>query len=133
MPELNLQVLKSIPDDELPMLHFTLGQWIRNNFGLSHGENQKLLYSCAENSDTEHIYPEIGMAFIHPDDASMIIIQALWKRLQGSKLKKYDLPPLVVPVCKLVPTHQALATRDGNSASGTGGAKFNDLFGLTLL
>jgi hypothetical protein len=88
MPEVNLQVLKSIPEDELPMLHFTLGQWIRNNFGLADGENQKLLYSCAENSDTEYIYPDIGMAFIHPDDASMIIIQALWTRLQGSKLKK---------------------------------------------
>jgi hypothetical protein len=44
-----------------------------------------------------------------------------------------DLPPLVVPVSKLVPTHQALATRGGNTASGTGGAKFNELCGLTLL
>jgi len=88
MPEVNLRVLKSIPEDELSMLHFTLGKWIRNNLGLSDGENQKLLYSCAENSDTEYIYPDIGMAFIHPDDASMIIIQALWKRLQSSKLKK---------------------------------------------
>jgi len=76
MPEVNLQVLKITPENELPMLHFTLGQWIRNNFGLADGENQKLLYSCAENSDTEYIYPDIGMAFIHPDDASMIIIQA---------------------------------------------------------
>jgi hypothetical protein len=88
MPEVNLQVLKITPEEELPMLHFTHGQWIRNNFGLSDGENQKLLYSCAENSDIGYIYPDIDMAFIHPDDASMRIIQALCKRLRSSKLKK---------------------------------------------
>jgi hypothetical protein len=88
MTEKNKEILMNTPESQLTMLHFTLGQWIRNNFGLTDGENQKLLYSCAENSDTEYIYPEIGMAFIHPDDASMIIIQALWKRLQSSKLKK---------------------------------------------
>jgi hypothetical protein len=81
MPYVNLQVLKNTPENQLTMLHFTLGEWIRNNFGLSDGENQKLLYSCAENSDTKYIYPEIGMAFMHADDAAMIIIQALWEKL----------------------------------------------------
>ena len=81
MMEPNLNVLKSTPRDKLDILHLTLGVWIRDNFGLGTGENEKLLYSCAENSDTDYVYPDIGMAFMHPDDASMIIIQALWERL----------------------------------------------------
>jgi hypothetical protein len=81
MPDVNLEVLKNTPENELTMLHFTLGQWIRNNFGLADGENQKLLYSCAENSDSEYVYPDIGMAFMHADDAAMIINQALWEKL----------------------------------------------------
>ena len=51
--------------------------------GLGTGENEKLLYSCAEDSDTDYVYPDIGMAFMDPDDASMIIIQALWEKLNS--------------------------------------------------
>lgn len=48
--------------------HFSLGMYIRNQFGLWAG-NYDLLKSC-------------GSEDMHPDDASMIIIQELWKRLQ---------------------------------------------------
>ena len=85
MPKENKRILKNTPRDKLDILHLTLGVWIRDNFGLGTGENEKLLYSCAENSDTEYVYPDIGMAFMHPDEASIIIIQALWERLNEHK------------------------------------------------
>ena len=56
--------------DDLVLLHMSLGVWIRNNFGLWLG-NKELLKSC-------------GAEDIHPDKASRIIIEALYR-----KLKKY--------------------------------------------
>ena len=50
MSEPNKNVLKNTPRDKLEILHLTLGVWIRDYFGLGTGENEKLLYSCAENS-----------------------------------------------------------------------------------
>lgn len=58
--------LRSMKRDELFELHFTLGQWIRNSFGLWRG-NEELL----EDAGT-----------FHPDDASMVIIEKLWESLQ---------------------------------------------------
>lgn len=57
--------------EDLSDLHFSLGMAIRNAFGL-HKSGSKLLASCNNNE----IYNSV-----HPDDASGVIIQALWTKL----------------------------------------------------
>ena len=59
-------IVASMQEDELIDLHFSLGTDIRNSFGL-HDKNSPLLKS-------------LGL-FVHPDDVSMVIINALWKKL----------------------------------------------------
>jgi len=54
------------PKDDLFALHFGLGLEIRNAFGL-HGRNPMLLESCGCSD---------------PDDASMVIIEGLWRVLR---------------------------------------------------
>lgn len=56
-------------DDDLVMMHFGLGQWIRNRFGLAAG-NKALLNSCGAGKE------------IQPDDASAIIIEQARERLK---------------------------------------------------
>ncbi|NOS75001.1 MAG: hypothetical protein HOP36_10815 [Methyloglobulus sp.] len=56
-------------ESELIDLHFGLGLAVRNAFGL-HDRGSTLRLSCG----TEH-----------PDDASQIIIQALWEKVKESK------------------------------------------------
>ena len=53
--------------DDAVDLHFSLGTDIRNSFSL-HDKNSPLLKS-------------LGL-FVHPDDASMLVINALWKKLR---------------------------------------------------
>ena len=55
-----------MPKDKLFDLHFGLGLAIRNAFRL-HEPGSKLLASCGTS---------------HPDDASWVIISALWRTLQ---------------------------------------------------
>ena len=55
-------------EEDLFNLHFSLGLAIRNAFGL-HVPWSKLLASCD---------------VAHPDDASGVIIQTLWRRLRAS-------------------------------------------------
>ena len=62
--------IAAMDESELIGLHFGLGMWIRNNMGLWQG-NQALMQSIRQ--DTPHI---------HPDDVSMVIIKALWRRLR---------------------------------------------------
>ena len=61
------QAIATMLEDDLIELHFSLGIEIRNAFGL-HDKNSPLLKS-------------LGL-FVHPDDASMVIINALWNFLQ---------------------------------------------------
>jgi len=56
--------LAAMAESELIGLHFGLGAWSRNNLGLWNG-NRALLESTGE-----------------ADDASMVIVAALWKRLR---------------------------------------------------
>ena len=53
-------------------LHFSLGQGIRNEFGLWAG-NEELLESCKAMA---------GKTDLHIDSASSVIIKALWERLR---------------------------------------------------
>ena len=61
-------VLAFMQEEDLIDLQFSLGLAIRNAFDL-HVPWSKLLASCA---------------VVHPDDASGLIIQALWRRLRVS-------------------------------------------------
>lgn len=60
----------SLPEDNLALLHHTLGRAIRNKFGLWDG-NDKLM-------------KDIGL--VHPDDASGVIIKELWKQLKQKEI-----------------------------------------------
>ena len=57
---------------ELPALHHNLGQYIINNFGILSG-NKELMKSCRSASKK---------ALRHEEDAVIIIITALWEKLQ---------------------------------------------------
>lgn len=74
MSEEEKQCLRKTPKKDLIMFHFSLGLYIRNNFGLWQG-NRELLQSISKSD-----FP-----FVHPDDASSVIIEELWKRLRQAK------------------------------------------------
>jgi len=59
--------IAAMQEEDLINLHFSLGTDIRNAFRL-HDQNSPLLKS-------------LGL-FVHPDDASMLVINALWRSLQ---------------------------------------------------
>ncbi len=70
MSEEDKKALKNTPEEDLILHHFGLGAYIRNEFGFWQG-NRELLESLS------------GKQFgVHPDDASLVIIKALWKKLQ---------------------------------------------------
>jgi hypothetical protein len=58
------------PELELIGLHFGLGAWIRNNLGLWKGDDR---LTMAVRTGDQPIYP---------DDASMVIVEAVWRRLR---------------------------------------------------
>jgi hypothetical protein len=59
--------IKTCDRTEVPSFHFSLGMYIRNTYGLWQG-NKELLRSCGDE----------GM---DPDDASMVIMYAVWDEL----------------------------------------------------
>ena len=59
-------------EDDLVKLHFTYGAFLRNQFGLW-SNNIDLLDDCRKVS---------GNTFIQPEEASLVIIKELWKRLK---------------------------------------------------
>lgn len=73
MSDADKQLIRSTPKDDLIQFHFGWGISIRNSFGLW-GGNAALMRSCAMAS---------GQAYLDPDDASMVIIEAVWWRLRG--------------------------------------------------
>ena len=78
MPNDGIEAIGAMDRDELISLHFTLGLWVRDAYGVWHG-NQALLDSCAAftaSHETRALWTG------HPDDASSITIEALWLRLQ---------------------------------------------------
>ena len=64
--------IASMDEGDLIDLHFSLGAYVRNEFGLWFG-NKQLLEDCRRVS-MDH--------YLHPDQASSIIIKELWKRLR---------------------------------------------------
>jgi hypothetical protein len=65
--------LRSLAKDELNQLHFALGLYIRNGYGLWQG-NQALLDSCASAGPTRE-----------PDSVSGIIITRAWEIVRGER------------------------------------------------
>ena len=62
------ELIRTTDETDLGEFHYGLGTGIREVFDLWHG-NKELLKSC-------------GSKALHPDDASKVIIEALWRRLQ---------------------------------------------------
>lgn len=62
----NRQAIRSMPEEELGSLHLGLGTYIRNEFDLWKN-NKELLATCGKEN---------------PDNASTVIIRALWERLR---------------------------------------------------
>jgi hypothetical protein len=65
------ELIRGLTGEELVDLHHTLAVNIRNRFGLWEG-NYELLISCG---------------VVHPDDASMVIVRAIWQALRGADLE----------------------------------------------
>ncbi len=72
LPQVDKLRISSLEKYELMDLYFPLGLQIRNNFCLWTG-NEKLMQSCREIS---------GEKDLHVDDASLVIIEELWKKLK---------------------------------------------------
>lgn len=68
LDEKDLEDVRKMDEQDLSLLHFGLGQYVRELSGLWRG-NKELLADC-------------GSEGMHADDASAVIIRALWWRLQ---------------------------------------------------
>ena len=66
LPDDDKASIASLSEPDLIGLHFGFGTWIRNNLGL-HSGNGRLLESTGTRN---------------ADDASLVIIEALWRRLR---------------------------------------------------
>lgn len=60
--------LSTLPKKDMIKFHFGAGMWVRNNFGLWK-ENKALLKDTGKE---------------HPDDASGVILDAVWERVNGN-------------------------------------------------
>jgi hypothetical protein len=87
MPKADKEELRAMEERDLIMLHFGFGASVRNRFGLW-AENKALLADCARVSHPEEQELELPWVFMHPDDASSVIVEALWRRLQEQQPKQ---------------------------------------------
>jgi len=71
--------IAAMHENDLIDLHFSLGMAIRNVFGL-HEPGSKLLVSI-----NNTIHPDALYNSVHPDDASGVIVKAVWNKLVGVK------------------------------------------------
>jgi hypothetical protein len=71
-------MLASMDEVDLTDLHLSLGHDIRDDFGLWAG-NEALMESCRIMA---------GRQDLHIDDASMVIIKALWEKVNQSNILK---------------------------------------------
>ena len=70
LPEEDQQAIRIMAEVQLFSLHFSLGNYIRNGFDLW-GSNLELLRACCPDGSLQNA-----------DNASMVILTALWWRLQ---------------------------------------------------
>lgn len=77
------EVVRETPGDTFTLigsLHFGLGTFVRNSCGLWEG-NDELMEACARARNLEE--DELRYLFMHPDDASAVIVEEVWRRLQA--------------------------------------------------
>jgi hypothetical protein len=74
LDDVSRERVRTTRKDQLIQYHSDWGMGIRNSLGLWRG-NAKLLESCG------------GGKRVHPDDCSMVIIEAVWMLLQAPKLE----------------------------------------------
>lgn len=77
MTESDKTTLRATPREDLIAYHRGWGRSIRNEFGLW-GGNDALLADCGRAA---------GRAHSHPDECSMLIIEAVWDALRVSRLR----------------------------------------------
>ena len=70
LPERDKEAIRNIAEEQLSSLHLSLGNYIRNEFGLW-WNNEELLKACCPDSSLRNA-----------DDVSMVNIKALWWDLQ---------------------------------------------------
>ena len=70
LPEKDKEAIRNMAEEQLSTLHIYLGNHIRNSFGLW-GTNEDLLRACCHDTSLRSA-----------DGASMVIIKALWWKLQ---------------------------------------------------
>ena len=70
LSEKDRQIIKMMAEEQLSSLHFSLGNHVRNGFGLW-GDNEELLKACCPDTSLQNA-----------DNASMMVIKALWWKLQ---------------------------------------------------
>ena len=70
LSEKDQQIIRIMAEDQLSSLHFSLGNHIRNEFGLWQ-DNEELLKACCPDASLRNA-----------DDSSAEIIKALWWKLQ---------------------------------------------------
>jgi hypothetical protein len=68
----------TMKEEDLMDLHFSLATYIRNQFHLWTG-NEALMESCRSAS---------GNPDLHVDDASMVIVKALWDKVKENDIVK---------------------------------------------
>jgi hypothetical protein len=73
-------MLAAMDEIDLFDLHLSLGHDIRDDFGLWAG-NEALFESCRKLS---------GNKDLHIDDASMVIVKALWQKVQQGNMLQND-------------------------------------------
>ena len=74
-----IRLAATLAEEDLTDFHFSLGHHIRNEFGLWSG-NDALLESCRIISGDKNL---------HVDDASMLIVKALWEKVKKSNVLQY--------------------------------------------
>jgi len=83
--------IRKLKKNDLYELHMTLGMWIRNNLGMWGVKNNRELMVDILRLDSgspRKPIPENLVMNFHPDNASHVLIEELWKKLRrknGSK------------------------------------------------
>jgi len=79
LSEEDKRAVRETPGGSLIQLHFGLGSFVRNACGMWAG-NDELIRACARARNPEE--DEFGYLFMDPDDASAVIVEEIWGRLQ---------------------------------------------------
>ena len=74
------EVISKMKEEDLCLIHHGFGTCVRNNFKMWDPES-KLVQACAKrDSSIKH-----RSRYVHPDDASGVIIKAFWEKLNERK------------------------------------------------